>query len=109
MQYIYHTIILYRNVHLIQLIPLNIAFTCSPLPLPVLGQAPLNTSIVGAAGMWPWQVSLLINGVYVCGGTLITRRYVMSAAQSLSRCQLSGQDSTSLPSSASPSPSSPSY
>nr|XP_023654202.1 tryptase gamma-like [Paramormyrops kingsleyae] len=31
--------------------------------------------------MWPWQVSLLINGVYVCGGTLITRRYVMSAAQ----------------------------
>ncbi|XP_072561167.1 polyserase-2-like isoform X2 [Paramormyrops kingsleyae] len=50
----------------------------------VCGLAPLNnggSSGSVAAGMWPWQVSLLINGVYVCGGTLITRRYVMSAAQ----------------------------
>nr|XP_023665274.1 transmembrane protease serine 9-like isoform X1 [Paramormyrops kingsleyae] len=50
----------------------------------VCGLAPLNnggSSGSVAAGMWPWQVSLLINGVQVCGGTLISQRYVMSAAQ----------------------------
>ncbi|XP_048848239.1 transmembrane protease serine 9-like [Brienomyrus brachyistius] len=50
----------------------------------VCGLAPLNnggSSGSVAAGAWPWQVSLQKNGVQVCGGTLITRRYVMSAAE----------------------------
>ncbi|XP_048848238.1 transmembrane protease serine 9-like [Brienomyrus brachyistius] len=50
----------------------------------VCGLAPLNnggSSGSVAAGAWPWQVSLQKNGTQVCGGTLITRRYVMSAAE----------------------------
>ncbi|XP_073346307.1 chymotrypsin-like protease CTRL-1 [Pagrus major] len=50
------------------------------------GSAPLNTRIVGgenaAAGSWPWQVSLHLNiaGSHICGGTLISDQWVMTAA-----------------------------
>uniref|UniRef100_A0A672N1M6 Chymotrypsin-like protease CTRL-1 n=1 Tax=Sinocyclocheilus grahami TaxID=75366 RepID=A0A672N1M6_SINGR len=54
------------------------------------GQAPFNTKIVGGeaamAGAWPWQVSLHIscNGnLCYCGGSLINKDWVLSAAHCL--------------------------
>ncbi|XP_077061794.1 trypsin I-P1-like [Siphateles boraxobius] len=53
--------------------------------LDVCGRAPLNTRIVGGgnatAGTWPWQVSIHVTGIgHTCGGTLITKDWVLSAA-----------------------------
>ncbi|XP_033466994.1 chymotrypsin-like protease CTRL-1 [Epinephelus lanceolatus] len=51
------------------------------------GMAPLNTRIVGGenatAGAWPWMVSLHINfaAFHICGGTLISDQWVLTAAQ----------------------------
>uniref|UniRef100_A0A3P9HR66 Peptidase S1 domain-containing protein n=1 Tax=Oryzias latipes TaxID=8090 RepID=A0A3P9HR66_ORYLA len=53
----------------------------------VCGKPPLNTKvgsrIVGgqaaAAGAWPWQVRLDINGA-LCGGSLINSQWILSAA-----------------------------
>uniref|UniRef100_A0A3B3IAA1 Peptidase S1 domain-containing protein n=1 Tax=Oryzias latipes TaxID=8090 RepID=A0A3B3IAA1_ORYLA len=53
----------------------------------VCGKPPLNTKvgtrIVGgqaaAAGAWPWQVRLDINGA-LCGGSLINNQWILSAA-----------------------------
>ncbi|XP_039644022.1 tryptase beta-2-like isoform X2 [Perca fluviatilis] len=50
------------------------------------GLAPLNTRIVGGenatAGAWPWQVSMHINfaAIHICGGTLISDQWVLTAA-----------------------------
>uniref|UniRef100_A0A3B3TGK2 Si:dkey-32n7.7 n=1 Tax=Paramormyrops kingsleyae TaxID=1676925 RepID=A0A3B3TGK2_9TELE len=53
-------------------------------PLPVCGQAPLNTKIVGGEdappGSWPWQASLKQNGSHICGGSLINSIWVVTAA-----------------------------
>ncbi|CAL8289206.1 unnamed protein product [Boreogadus saida] len=52
--------------------------------LDVCGMAPLNNRIVGgedaAAGTWPWQVSLHRRGSHFCGGSLINRQWVLTAA-----------------------------
>uniref|UniRef100_A0A672JP35 Peptidase S1 domain-containing protein n=1 Tax=Salarias fasciatus TaxID=181472 RepID=A0A672JP35_SALFA len=57
------------------------------------GIAPMNTRIVGGEdappGSWPWQVSLQIFGSHVCGGSLINREWVMSAAHCFSRWMIS--------------------
>ncbi|TNN27229.1 Testisin [Liparis tanakae] len=52
------------------------------------GVAPLNTRIVGGqdakAGSWPWQVSMQIRvagrQTHICGGSLITDQWVLTAA-----------------------------
>ncbi|XP_059374207.1 serine protease 30-like [Carassius carassius] len=51
----------------------------------VCGRAPLSHRIVGGEnateGDWPWQVSIHLIGVgHICGGTLITKDWVLSAA-----------------------------
>ncbi|XP_067284119.1 trypsin-like [Pseudorasbora parva] len=52
--------------------------------LDVCGRAPLNTKIVGgvnaAAGAWPWQVSIHNARGHFCGGSLINKDWVLSAA-----------------------------
>ncbi|XP_020779873.1 chymotrypsin-like protease CTRL-1 isoform X2 [Boleophthalmus pectinirostris] len=48
------------------------------------GVAPLNTRIVGGenatAGHWPWQVSMHYKETHICGGTVISTQWVLTAA-----------------------------
>ncbi|XP_053194959.1 transmembrane protease serine 9 [Scomber japonicus] len=52
--------------------------------LNVCGRPPRNTRIVGGqaapAGSWPWQVSLQRSAGHFCGGSLINKEWVLSAA-----------------------------
>ncbi|KAL1277870.1 hypothetical protein QQF64_024543 [Cirrhinus molitorella] len=64
---------------------LNIAGSFGQLD--VCGRTPLNPKIVGgqnaAEGSWPWQASInfILNGGLVCGGSLINKDWVLTAAQ----------------------------
>ncbi|XP_027897459.1 polyserase-2-like [Xiphophorus couchianus] len=57
----------------------------TPTPTIYCGRAPLNSGILGsssvaAAGEWPSMASLQKNGQHECGGTLVSREYVLSNA-----------------------------
>ncbi|KAI4885884.1 hypothetical protein NFI96_032829, partial [Prochilodus magdalenae] len=48
------------------------------------GKQKLISRIIGGTaaqlGRWPWQVSLHFNGMHICGGTLISQDFVVTAA-----------------------------
>ncbi|KAJ1125841.1 hypothetical protein NDU88_004258 [Pleurodeles waltl] len=50
----------------------------------VCGTPEITSRIVGGAdateGAWPWQVSLRVDNVHICGGSLIAYNWVLSAA-----------------------------
>ncbi|XP_043089715.1 trypsin-3-like [Puntigrus tetrazona] len=75
---------LYQTACFAGAILLNIAGSLCQLN--VCGQAPLNTKIVGGQaavqGSWPWQASLhrITTGSHFCGGSLINKDWVLSAA-----------------------------
>ncbi|XP_029109738.1 polyserase-2-like isoform X2 [Scleropages formosus] len=73
--------------------------TVPPSPY-VCGQAPLNngssSSDLAAEGAWPWQVSLQRGGVHVCGGSLISRSVVMSAADCFNSSQINSSEWTAV-------------
>ncbi|XP_078509315.1 serine protease 27-like [Lissotriton helveticus] len=47
---------------------------------PMSGTHTENADVV-LTGEWPWQVNILANGIHMCGGTLISEKWVVSAAQ----------------------------
>ncbi|XP_015447170.1 putative serine protease 46 [Pteropus alecto] len=53
------------------------------------GQTNISCKVVKGqlveVGKWPWQVSILFLGVYVCGGSLIHQQWVLTAAHCLQR------------------------
>uniref|UniRef100_A0A3P9QJ65 Testisin-like n=1 Tax=Poecilia reticulata TaxID=8081 RepID=A0A3P9QJ65_POERE len=60
------------------------------------GFAPRNPKIVGgqdaSPGSWPWQVELQLNGQFKCGGSLINKKWVLTALTQLTAVILGQQN-----------------
>ncbi|XP_063286938.1 uncharacterized protein LOC134572067 [Pelobates fuscus] len=59
-------------------------FTTTQSPLGKCGSPVVSSRIVGGTdavdGEWPWQISIQLYGSHICGGSLISNQWVLSAA-----------------------------
>ncbi|XP_047927440.1 transmembrane protease serine 2 [Anser cygnoides] len=60
-----------------------VSLRCIKCGLPTKSTAIMNRIVGGstaALGQWPWQLSLHVQGTHVCGGSIITREWLVTAA-----------------------------
>lgn len=54
----------------------------------MVSQARITGGNSAVPGQWPWQVSIIYDGIHVCGGSLVSEQWVLSAAHCFPRYQL---------------------
>lgn len=54
-------------------------------------QARITGGTNAARGQWPWQVSINHHGTHVCGGSLVSEQWVLSAAHCFPRYPWGGR------------------
>ncbi|NXG52324.1 TMPS2 protease, partial [Psilopogon haemacephalus] len=60
-----------------------VSLRCIECGLPTKSANIMNRIVGGSGavlGQWPWQVSLHMKGVHVCGGSIITHQWIVTAA-----------------------------